>query len=156
MEGKVAENKIKKDWLVEVGMKLAGAGPSHAPTAAPTNGATAVDDVPTGHADRPWEARLGLARQKQTNLDGLRTALDKKKAELKKYTDKSKDVPEALDDAVVELEDSIALVEGQLVAMRWCMSLDVDPAISLDEALERANLGPWMQEPQPRLAPAGS
>ena len=159
MEGKLAENKIKKDWLIEVGMKLAGAGPSRAATAptGPINGAAPGGaEVPGGHSDRPWEERLTLARQKQANLDGLRSELNSKQAELKKYTDKGADVPEALDDSVVELEDSIALVEGQLVAMRWCMNLDVDPMVSLDEALERSNLGPWMATPQPRLAPAGS
>jgi len=157
MEGKLADKKIKKDWLIEVGMKLAGAGPSLRPAAATAGGAAAPasGDVPTGHADRPWEERLALAKQKQATLDEMRSALNKKQAEIQKeYTAKGKDIPEDEDEALVELEDSITLMEGQLVAMRWCMALNVDPAITLDQALAEANLGPWMDNPQPRLAPA--
>lgn len=154
-DAKLAEAGLKKDWLIEVGMKLAGAAPSGSaqPATAPAAGGAVAGDVPAGHTDRPWMERLSLAKAKQGDVDTLRAELVAKQAEAKKYTDKKKDIPEALDDAVVELEDKIALIESQLVAMRWCMGLDPAPDITLDEALKRANLGPWMANPQPRVAP---
>lgn len=160
-EGKLHEAKIKKDWLIEIGMKLAGASPSggsvpHINGNGTGAGATADEgDAPTGHADQPWMERLSVARGKQHELDELGETHTIKSAEADKYTKKGKEVPEDLDEEVLKLEDDIAILKAQLVAMRWCMGLDPNEEITLDDSLQRANLGPWMENAQPRLAPQG-
>jgi len=145
---------LKKDWLIDIGIKLANAGPAPSTGQVPVVAATApAAAVPGGHVDRPWEERLGLAKQKQESIDGLREDLTAKNAEVAAHTKKGEDIPDELDEEVLKLEDDIALVEAQLVAMRWCLGLNPDKAINLDEALEQANLGPWKSDPQPRLTP---
>lgn len=159
MGAKLADEglKLKKDWLIEVGMKLAGSGPSSAGPAgavAPAGGAApSAEDVPGGHKDQPWLQRLAAARQKQYELGEVRKQLAEKQAEAAKLTKARKAIPSDLDDEVVKLEDSISLAENTIKVLRWSMNLDFDPAITLDQALQKANLGPWMESPQPRLAP---
>ncbi len=159
MDGKLAEAKLKKDWLVDVGMKLAGAGPSgpfgggSTPSSTATTAATSQSDAPAGHQDRPWLERLAAAKQKQHELDENRAKLTAKQAEVAKLVKAKKDVPTDLDDTLVALEETIMKDEARMVVLRWTMNLDFDPTISLDESLKRANLGPWMSNPQPRLAP---
>jgi hypothetical protein len=155
MSGALAEAGFKKDWLIQIGMKLAGAGPSgDAPAPAPTaSGGVAASDVPAGHRDRPWQERLAAAKQKQHELDENRAKLAAKQAEMQKLVKAKKD-PTEVDDQIIKIEEDITKDEARMVVLRWSMNLDFDPSISLDEALQRANLGPWMMNPQPRIAPA--
>lgn len=99
---------------------------------------------------------MSLARQKQTNLNQLRIKLEEKRVEVAGFEKNGKEIPEELDEVQLQLEDDIALVEAQLVAMRWCMGLNPDKDVHLDEALRLANLGPWMENPEPRVIPAGA
>jgi hypothetical protein len=149
--------KLKKDWLIEVGMKLAGAGPSSGGGVAPSSPAPAsspgAGDVPAGHKDRPWLERLAAAKQKQHELDEGRAKLAVKQAEMAKLVKAKKEVPTDFDDQIVAIEETLMKDEARLLVLRWAMNLDFDPAISLDESLQRANLGPWMSAPQPRIAP---
>jgi hypothetical protein len=154
MSGSLAEAKIKKDWLIDVGMALAGAAPSHAPAAGVAAAPVAVGgapDVPEGHQDRAWLERLAVAKQKQDALDELNTTLAAKQAEVEAISKKNQEVPEELDEDIITLEESIETTKAHLVSLRWCMNLNPDVEKSLDEALQEANLGPWMGTPQPRV-----
>lgn len=157
LEAKLAEAGYKKDWLIDIGMKLAGATPSGSapsPVAGPVvAGGAPATDVPAGHTDRPWMERLAGAKEKQRQLDDLKAQLASKLEKVKELQKAKKPIPESIDDEVVELEDQINNTESQTIALRWAMNLDPDRGVSLDEALKRANLGPWMDQPQPRLAP---
>lgn len=158
LEGTLAEAKLKKDWLIEVGMRLAGARPSGgagpAPAPAAATGGSA-GDVPDGHTDRPWLERLAVAKQKQATLDQLRADLATKQEEVESFNKKNQDIPEALDEDIINLEESIGITNAHLASLRWGMGLNPDTEnLTLDEALQEANLGPWMGQPQPRLAPA--
>lgn len=153
LDGMLAEAKLKKDWLVDVGMRLAGAAPSggsagSVPVPASVGG---VSDVPAGHADRPWLERLAVAKQKQAVLDELHTSLAVKQEEVTALNKRKADIPEELDEDIINLEESIGLTKAHLVALRYSMNLDPSPDKSLDEALSDANLGPWMGAPQPRV-----
>lgn len=155
MEGALAEAKLKKDWLIDVGMALAGAAPSHGAPAASNGAAPTVEggaaDVPDGHQDRSWLERLAVAKQKQAALDELRADLAAKQAEVEKLNQKNKEVPEELDEDIINIEESIEVTQAHLVSLRWCMNLNPDISKSLDDALGEANLGPWMDSPQPRV-----
>jgi len=141
---------LKKDWMIEVGMKvIAGAGPSR--SASPATGGIASSDVPEGHTDRPWSARLAAARAKQTSLAEAQTIVTERQAEVDEHEQAEEEVPEPLLDALLAAEEDVKLFRAQLVATRWCLGLDPEPSMTLDQALESANLGPWMETPQPRL-----
>lgn len=147
---------LKKDWMIEVGMKvIAGQGPSRGAGAIPaaTAGVSAggAIDVPEGHTDRPWLERLAAARTKQADLDSARERMADKQQEIDDIEQAEEEVSEDLWEAFYAAEADVERVRAQLIATRWCLGLDPDPALSLDEALERANLGPWMSDPQPRL-----
>jgi len=154
--GTLAEAKIKKDWLVEVGMRLAGAAPSGGgggggavgPALAPSAGG---GDVPEGHTDRPWLERLAVAKQKQTTLDQLQSDLADKQKQVESFNKKRQDVPESLDEDIINLEESIGITNAHLASLRWGMGLNPDVEITLDAALDQANLGPWMDTPTPRV-----
>jgi hypothetical protein len=148
----LAESKLKKDWLIEIGMKLAGAGPSSS-SPAPAGAAVSASDAPLGHTDRPWLERLAAAQQKQHELDATRTKHAERQAQAAKLVKAGKPVPGGLDDELIKLDEDILTDTAKSVVLRWAMNLDCDPDISLDESLRRANLGPWMSSPQPRLAP---
>lgn len=139
--------KLKKDWLIEVGERLAGLTGGGAVAA----GANGASDVPAGHQDRPWMERLALARVKQKELDERRALHAEKEAEYAKH--KEGEEPEGLDDQILELEDGIAAAENHCEALKWCMGLDPSGEMTLDEALHAADLGPYMDPPQPRIAP---
>jgi hypothetical protein len=141
---------LKKDWLIEVGMKvIAGSPPSRAAT--PPVGGAPASDVPEGHSDRPWAERLAAARAKQSSLNQARSIVVDRQAEVDGLEQAEDEVPVDLLDALLSAEDDVKLMRAQLVATRWCLGLDPDPELSLDESLDRANLGPWMETPQPRL-----
>jgi DNA-binding XRE family transcriptional regulator len=97
--------------------------------------------------------RLGAAKQKQHELDEGRAKLAAKQAEMAKLVKAKKEVPSELDDQIIAIEEGIMTDTAKLTVLRWAMNLDPDPTITLDESLKRANLGPWMANPQPRLAP---
>jgi hypothetical protein len=154
LDGGLAAAKVKKDWLIDIGMALAGAAPTTsrgANTSALAATSGAAGDVPAGHSDRPWLERLAVAKQKQESLDTLRIDLAEKQAEVDKLYKNNVAVPEQLDDDVIALDESIAITSAHLVSLRWGMGLDPSPERSLDDALSAANLGPWMGKPQPRV-----
>ncbi len=110
-------------------------------------------DVPEGHVDRPWLERLSVAREKQKAFIGLQGELTQKQQEAGAYTSQGQEIPEELDDRLIELETGIDQVQAQLVCLRWTLGLDPAKDLTLDEALERAGLTPYMENPQPRVLP---
>jgi len=147
--GKLAEAKIKNAWLIDVGMKLAGASASASPSR--SDGATGgAVDVPEGHEDRPWLERLAVARSKQSTLVELSAQLEIKQEEQEAY-ESEEDVPEEVSEQVFSIEEDIEKARAQLIALRWCLNLDPDPELTLDDALDAANLGPYKEHPTPRV-----
>jgi hypothetical protein len=146
--------KLKKDWLIEIGLKVvAGQGPTRvaAPVAVGGPAGDIAPGVPEGHADRPWPERLAAARGKQATLIATEERVREKQAAIDTLEADDAEVPEELLDELIDAETDVKVTRAQLVATRWCMGLDPDPGITLDAALERANLGPWMENPQPRV-----
>lgn len=172
LSGNLAAAKLKKDWLLDVGMAVLGLFARHGSPAPATGGAVATTaavttDVPEGHADRPWTHRLGMARDKHAernavvlDLANTRATYDARCKTLRASGEDPSDDAEVdtLGERIMELEESVKIVSAHCVVLKWSLGLNPLPVERpLDEALLEANLGPWMETPQPRvLAPTGT
>jgi hypothetical protein len=177
---KFAEPKMKvnqKDRLVvaEALMGRISFSPSvPAPTAAPS--ANAASDVPAGHTDRPWKARLKVARFKENKGKDLIAALSISAAKVRELAPTfpaegerefwAKAIPAVVSVEGEDREKAITLLaafigekvvqeitSSQVAAMLYALGFDPKQSRQVDPSLEAAGLVHLVESVPATVAP---
>lgn len=159
----VTKTKLKKDYLVAIGIALLGKAPSAAAKPgganAPTQGTGGAPDVPEGHADRTWLERLNAARAREKRMKEVTASLEELRAKAQKdHPDafsedegeseaslKLDKLPKEVREEIQGQENTYNVVRGQMIACCWTCNLkppqDDSDITTIDQSLESAGLG---------------
>lgn len=159
----VAKTKLKKDYLVAIGIALLGKAPSAAPkpggASAPAQGTGGAPDVPEGHADRTWLERLNAARARETRMKEVTAELEKLRTKAQKdhpdaFTQDDGEseaslkldlLPKEIREQIQVEENTYNVVRGQMIACCWTCNLkppqEDSDITTIDQSLESAGLG---------------
>lgn len=159
-----SRTKLKKDYLVSIGVALLGKAPSAAPRggaaagARPTTGGGAPD-VPEGHSDRTWMERLQAARAREARMRELSATIkslrEKAKAQHPEaWTQDEGEVapslklgklPPEVRDEIQMQEQTHGVLRGQMIAVCWAANIkppqEDGDITTIDQALIAAGLG---------------
>lgn len=161
----VAKTKLKKDYMVTLGVALLGKAPSAASkasgtaSAAPMQGAGGAPDVPEGHADRTWTERLSAARVRETRMKEVMATVEKLRAKAQQehpaaFTQEEGEVegslkldalPKSIREDIQVEENTYNVVRGQMIACCWACNLrppqEDSDITTIEQSLISAGLG---------------